>query len=215
MNLRRSVVPMSILTLLTASIVSLVSVAPSAQAGTGPKSNVSHQLNYGPSPASPSAQAGSAPLPSDAPNAVRSLYGSIIQKGGIVKGITSAAYQPNAGSTSSGSASPLSYPTGCGLWVVLYKSGRYMVNSSLTSCTTPVAEIQMYGGVAREHWYGWEELENGEDGNEGASSLSLDVNAYCYNSGSFIYAAATNGYLLRGSTEYTASAYDDVSSTAC
>lgn len=129
---------------------------------------------------------------------------------------SSEYHATSAPSTSAnGIVRPMTFPSGCGLWVIVYKSGDYMVNSSLTSCTSRVTAIEMYGGIAREHWYGWQELNNGDAYDEGQSSLSLYVDAYCRGSGSYVYAGTTNGQLIRGGTTYNAAAYDSVSSTRC
>jgi hypothetical protein len=105
------------------------------------------------------------------------------------------------------------YPTGCGLFVIVYKRSHYIYNSSLTQCNFLVTEIGMYGTIVREHWFGVEELREYEDEDTYTDHLVLRLRADCANSGSYFYQIATSGWLEWNGTEYEAGAYDRTESS--
>ena len=116
---------------------------------------------------------------------------------------------------SSPSAVIQDYPSGCGLWVVVYRDGNIIRNSSMTSCLHPVDEIQMLGGLARSRWWGWEEMAQDEDGNVGSDFLDLEVAYDCSGTGTHDYQGVTNGYVEIAGQGYDASAWDEIDRIEC
>lgn len=107
------------------------------------------------------------------------------------------------------------YPSGCGLWVIVYRDGNIIHNSSTTSCLTPVDEIQMLGGIAWSRWFGWDELYQYEDGNFGSDYLNINLWVDCSGTGTHDYQGVTNGYVEIAGNEYHASAYDEIDRIEC
>lgn len=122
---------------------------------------------------------------------------------------TASAAKPNP------SAVIQDFPSGCGLWVIVYRSGSIIHNSSVTSCLHPVGEIEMLGGLARSRWWGWEEMAQDEDGNVGSDYLDLEVTYNCAGTGTHDYQGVTNGYLEIAGRGYHAAAWDQIDRIEC
>jgi hypothetical protein len=79
--------------------------------------------------------------------------------GGKIVGEKKVAYEPDPGTKKSGELSTLSFPGGCGLYVIVYfnyHSGTYsdVVGSSLTSCDYNVYYIGM-DSILNKYDMGW------------------------------------------------------------
>jgi len=69
----------------------------------------------------------------------------------------------------------MAFPSGCGLYVYVYKWNNASVGSSLTSCTYAVNYIQHDSNLYRLDWWGWDLRPQGERWTYNASSLALDI----------------------------------------
>jgi hypothetical protein len=133
-----------------------------------------------PTPVTPVPATAAAHTPA-VPAAVQARVNSITAHGGTILHLTDAPYykatahrpaplsttlaRPLRTTTSATVARSLDFPSGCGLWVIVYRSGNIIHSDSTTSCLYPVDEIQMLGGIAWSRWWGWDELYQDEDGN--------------------------------------------------
>jgi len=72
------------------------------------------------------------------------------------------AAQYTAVPASKGGATPMAFPSGCGLYVYVYKWNNASVGSSLTSCTYAVNYIQHDSNLYRLDWWGWDLRAQGE-----------------------------------------------------
>lgn len=145
----------------------------------------------------------------DAPQAVRDRVEKAARQGEQLVSLTKADYMP------AGSPAALSYPSGCGLWVLVLKSGDYMLNSSLTSCNYVPSEIEMIGGIARWRGFWWDELNQEFAETSGRQTLVVEIPAYCRGSGTYTYQGTTNGALVLNGRLYTASAWDQADDVHC
>ncbi|MFI2205656.1 hypothetical protein ACH47Z_33765 [Streptomyces sp. NPDC020192] len=113
-------------------------------------------------------------------------------------------------------ASPDAYPTGCGLWVLVYREGNRIYNSSLTSCLYQVLDIQMHSGLAWSRWWGWEELYAQTFDTDDSSSLDTYIWVDCTGTGTHDYQGVTNGFIeTYNGDEYEAAAYDEIDRVEC
>ncbi|MET8980009.1 hypothetical protein ABZX85_30840 [Streptomyces sp. NPDC004539] len=122
------------------------------------------------------------------------------------------------GSAESGKAeaTPAAYPTGCGLWVLVYRQGNLIYNDSLTSCLYQVLDIQMHSGLAWSRWFGWEELYSQTFDTDDSSSLDTYIWVDCTGTGTHDYQGVTNGFIETYSgDEYYAAAYDQIDRIEC
>ncbi len=120
------------------------------------------------------------------------------------------ATQYTAVPASKGGATPMAFPSGCGLYVYVYKWNNASVGSSLTSCTYAVNYIQHDSNLYRLDWWGWDRRAQGERWTYNASSLALDISDYCSDQNNNSWKNVTWGKLTSGSTNYTATVYDEV-----
>lgn len=120
------------------------------------------------------------------------------------------------GESGKAEATPAAYPTGCGLWVLVYRQGNLIYNDSLTSCLYQVLDIQMHSGLAWSRWFGWEELYSQTFDTDDSSSLDTYIWVDCTGSGTHDYQGVTNGFIETYSgDEYSAAAYDQIDRIEC
>ncbi|MEX3106197.1 MULTISPECIES: hypothetical protein [unclassified Streptomyces] len=171
------------------------------------------------------------PRTADAGSGTRSLPVKVEQRiaaleasGAKILDVTSAPYvKADAkklayGTEESGKAeaTPAAYPTGCGLWVLVYRQGNLIYNDSLTSCLYQVLDIQMHSGLAWSRWFGWEELYSQTFDTDDSSSLDTYIWVDCTGSGTHDYQGVTNGFIETYSgDEYYAAAYDQIDRIEC
>ncbi|MCW7540711.1 hypothetical protein OOT46_23105 [Aquabacterium sp. A7-Y] len=107
------------------------------------------------------------------------------------------------------------FPSGCGLWVLVYRDGNIVYNASSTSCVNPVSRIEMLAGLAWSRWWGWQELYQDEDGVSNRSYLDLTIWVDCSETGTHDYQGVTNGYVGIAGRDYHASAWDQIDRVEC
>ncbi|MFI2352770.1 hypothetical protein ACH492_38495 [Streptomyces sp. NPDC019443] len=171
------------------------------------------------------------------PSNVQEKIAQIEEGGGHVRDVHSAPFTPTdarsvgdvdyrksrpmADTSSSDEPSTKQFPTGCGLWVIVYDQGYEVFNSSLTSCRMAVDEIQMLAGLAGTEdflWWDeayWTEEAQDEDGATFTSSLPLDISYHCAGDGNRHFRGVTNGYVEIGGRGFQASAYDQIENKDC
>lgn len=108
------------------------------------------------------------------------------------------------------------YPTGCGLWVTLSRSGNVLTGSALTSCTANQSRIWQKVTIQRSRWYGWETMASVTDWRNNVASFALDLPYNCGGTGTHDFRAISEGQVTTYSGQiYTASAYDQIDGVAC
>jgi hypothetical protein len=145
------------------------------------------------------------------PSALVGRLGSIQADGGEITKVVHADYTPSSKAATGNSAlmpQAAALPSGCGLWVLVYKSGSSMRSESVTYCSSVMAYGYMYGGIARKRWWGWQELNAGEAETHWEKSFELNVSTYCANEGTYDYMGSTEGELEIYGRWYSASAWD-------
>lgn len=164
------------------------------------------------------------------PESVQKQIAALKAKGATILKVASIPYTKASGtagskgngpshdrtSGTSTTVTPDSFPTGCGLWVVVYRDGNLIYNSSLTSCTYTVLDIQMHSGLAWSRWYGWQELYSQTFDTDDSASLSTWIRVDCSGTGTHDYQGVTNGFIETYSgDEYEASAWDEIDRIEC
>jgi hypothetical protein len=118
---------------------------------------------------------------------------------------------PGGGATTDGN-----YPTGCGLYVYLYRVDSTMYGTMTTSCNFVVSSIDHNIYIYRSRWFGWERLVTHEgDYSYGVTSKGTTVDYYCGGKGTYDYRVEGYGYVSVGGGNYWASAYDQMNSVSC
>lgn len=116
----------------------------------------------------------------------------------------------------SGGATPMVYPTGCGLSVILYRWGGAIVSSSVTSCPYYFTSGEMDSWIGFWAWLRW--YNPVAQNNRYSPSATSFINEYsytCRNSNNTSYRTETYGDLLVGGKIYRAAAWDEVRDVAC
>lgn len=165
------------------------------------------------------------------PAQVQERINELKAKGATVLKVSSAPYAKVSSDTQSKSPgltygrtpsadkaapSPQSYPTGCGLWVIVYRDGNLIYNSSLTSCLYTVLDIQMHSGLAWSRWWGWQELYSQTFDTDDSSYLDTWIRVDCSGTGTHDYQGVTNGFIeTYGGDEYEAAAWDEIDRIEC
>lgn len=114
-------------------------------------------------------------------------------------------------------ASTRAFPSGCGLTVILSRSGSTVTSSNLTSCAAPwtVAEMDSFIGFLAWGHYNNVVAEDTEYSG-GGLNMSMDYSYTCVNTTNQTwFRTETYGELFRGNTRYTAAAYDVIDDQPC
>lgn len=186
---------------------------------------------------------GANPVPDQLPQQLEKRIAELKADGAEILGVTSAPYEETSkkgtvkeGTAKKGSSAaelkrlkygskstsgtaevgPAQYPTGCGLWVLVYRQGNLIYNDSLTSCLYQVLDIQMHSGLAWSRWWGWQELYEQTFDNDDSSSLDTYIWVDCSGTGTHDYQGVTNGFIeTYDGREFHAAAYDQIDRIEC
>jgi len=86
--------------------------------------------------------------------------------------------------TKSGSTSFGPLPSGCGLYVILTRSGTTLHSSMFTECLTGTyALMRTWGDLYRSRWYGWQNVKSGSKRVENQTGVELTFDYNCSGSG--------------------------------
>lgn len=129
--------------------------------------------------------------------------------GAEVISVTQTSYKP-AGSSSK-VVSPQALPSGCGLTVIVSRSGRVIDGSSITSCSFAFTTGTMNSTMTHYNpdWGIWDStVAYGNTATAVGTIMHLDIYYNCANGNLSNYRNTAVGSLYVGSTHYTAAAYD-------
>jgi len=108
------------------------------------------------------------------------------------------------------------YPTGCGLSVILYRTGNTISGSMATSCNFSVTSIDHNMYLYRSRFFGWERLITHEgDYSYGTNSKGTVIRYNCSGTGTHDFRVEGYGYVGMNGTTFDASAYDEIDSVSC
>ena len=176
---------------------------------------------------------GTSPVTGPLPEKVQHRIDELKARGAQILDVTSAPYEKaskGAAASANGlkklafgtkpteraEVSPAAYPTGCGLWVLVYREGNLIYNDSLTSCLYQVLDIQMHSGLAWSRWWGWQELYSQTFDTDDSTYLHTYIWVDCTGTGTHDYQGVTNGFIETYSgDEYEAAAYDQIDRIEC
>jgi hypothetical protein len=112
-------------------------------------------------------------------------------------------------------ASPDSYPSGCGLYVNVYRQGNDIVGSALTACSSSVGYIYTGATVERSRFYGWQDMAVNADEVYNSASLAVDAAYNCSGTGTHDFRSVGTGRINKNGNIYNANAYDQINSITC
>jgi len=154
--------------------------------------------------------------------AVADEVNKILNEGGVILGVTQADYVADVsreapGKEPGGTVSTMAYPAGCGLSVIMYRSGQSVRSSSVTSCAAPFTVGEMDNVIMFWAWLRWNVKASNTTHSGGGTSFVVNTTYNCPNTNSTEWRTETYGDLWRGSTHYMAAAYDifDDGAQAC
>jgi hypothetical protein len=116
-----------------------------------------------------------------------------------------------------GSVTPASYPTGCGLTVLISRWGNWIDNDTYTGCNFAVASIQHNLKIQRSRWYGWETLRDVTFTPGFNTTSKFDfLNYDCTSTGIHDFRVIGSGQVIPyGGSVATAAAYDQLDEQNC
>lgn len=102
------------------------------------------------------------------------------------------------------------YPSGCGLTVIISKSGYVIKGDALTSCAGPFTALTHQDTLQtfNPDWGIWSTLRTGSKIYTSRSSGTSEIAYTCANTNRANYKTITRGTLTRGGNEYVATVYD-------
>ena len=132
----------------------------------------------------------------------------LVDSGAEIIGGTTVMYEPE--NSSSKVMAPMVFPSGCGLTVLMSRSGRVVSSSSLTACNSGSwSSARMENGIMFWAWLQWNVLGGWKSKGVGPmTSFTLSNSYTCVNGNSTEFRTETYGELVKGGTRYTAAAYD-------
>jgi hypothetical protein len=195
------------LTIVASAALGLIAAAP-AQATT-------------PTPPQPAPSQGPAPSSSGSTAdtsipAVQAEIARIKTAGGTILSSQTVPFKPKRATTSA--VTPMALPSGCGLSVIIYKSGSRIYSSSLTSC--PGSYISAYMDSTMDKfdtfWGIWAGPVASKNTTSFGTSSFTDTYYYaCPNGNQSGFRTTTDGGMNYGGTDYYADAYDVTGYEAC
>lgn len=210
MWVRRTLLNLGVVVAATATVAGLI---PAAPAGAAPdiegtrQTMVSPVFDYGAKRPQQKVE-----VNSSTPQVVKDKIAEIQARGLQILTVSHAGYEPVR--TSPNEIVLAGYPSGCGLWVLVYRNGDYVISSSLTSCNGVAAEMEMTSGLARWRGTWWNEVNDGNRHARNTQTLVLEYGHYCRGT-TYTYQTTTNGALIFNGRHYTASAWDQLDNEAC
>jgi hypothetical protein len=158
------------------------------------------------------------------PAAVQHELDTIKANGGVILSVVGVPYTrttetgpatPTFTSKHPSVVTPDGFPSGCGLFVTIWRTSGEVTSDSLTSCSSIAAELQMYGGIGRLRFYGWETMATNEIDETFTYGDTMYINYNCTGTGKHNFQAITNGYVEINGEEYHADAYDEIDNQTC
>lgn len=120
------------------------------------------------------------------------------------------------GGTKSKSARAASFPSGCGLTVILYRNGNTLHSSVMTKCAFTVSVIENNATLSRSRWFGWENVQTHPvDHHTQVATVITEMDYNCTNTGTHDFKLIGSGNLTKGGTHYYADAYDELDKVSC
>lgn len=131
--------------------------------------------------------------------------------GGSEPSFREAMYAP-VSEAESGTVSPMALPSGCGLFITVYKSNRWgngsATSSSLTSCTTNQGTIRHDEYLYRLDWWGYNQRRYQRVNAYNTSSLGHDISDYCTTFDWNMWKGYTRGDIWTAGRWYYAEVWD-------
>lgn len=137
---------------------------------------------------------------------VRAWMENAIADGSQIVSAQAGSYAPSTSVETTDEVQPLAYPSGCGLYVLILRSGQTITNDTLTSCPTPYLFLIHQMRISAYH--GVFDTPNEVTGvrtynYQGGTSQNQQLSWTCANNNLTKFRAISSGVMAKGGQEYT------------